>query len=363
MISGSTPSTKHARLTRLIRNRIIRGELLPGDRLPSFAELRAQHGIALSTIEKVLGTLEKEGLVERQQGRGTFVAQPKSNLTGNLGLIVSRGYESLRVPFYTLNASGLQSAALKHDKRLLLLATDRDWDALSFELVDGLILSGHNHATNSAILKAKPPFMPCVSMFVLAEGMSSVIVDDYRAAKTAVRYLYEKGHRRIACLMQTGQEEQIVLQRLAGYRDVLREAGIDRDPRWERLCAILMKQNEKQSFLDWGREQMKEWLEQSWKEMGCTAILAQNDEVAIGIMQVLQESGISVPADVSVMGFDGTELCDHVMPRLTSMQLPLQNIGAKAIDLLVEQIEKGCVEEQTIMLSAVVRDGDSVASI
>ena len=108
---------------------------------------------------------------------------------------------------------------------------------------------------------------------------------------------------------------------------------------------------------------MQVWLQEDWRALGCTAILAQNDHMAIGVMQVLQEANLDVPGEVSVMGVDGTELCDHTTPRLSSVQLPLEQIGARAVDLLVEQIESGQPEEQIIVLPAKLRAAASTAPV
>jgi len=119
----------------------------------------------------------------------------------------------------------------------------------------------------------------------------------------------------------------------------------------------------RQSHLEWGREQMQIWLKEGFRRMRCTAILAQNDHVAIGVMQILHEADIKVPGEISVLGFDGTELCDHATPRLTSMQMPLEQMGFKAVETLVDQIQKGHGEEQIVVLPARLREGDSVRTL
>jgi LacI family repressor for deo operon, udp, cdd, tsx, nupC, and nupG len=201
-------------------------------------------------------------------------------------------------------------------------------------------------------------------MFNVAEGMTSVLADDYGAAKMAVEYFLERGHRRIACLIEdTGDSTQIMRDRFAGYQDALQQAGIDAPPKWGRMVDGSLVLRGRQSHLEWGREQMSAWLNEGFRQLRCTAILAQNDHVAIGIMQILREANIEVPGRISVMGFDGTELCDHATPRLTSMQMPLEQMGFKAVESLVNQIEKGRAEAQILVLPAKLREGDSVASL
>lgn len=353
---SDVPRTKHARLTRSLRDRIARGELRPGDRLPSFSELRTRHGIAISTIEKILSTLEQEGLVERRQGSGTFVKQPQRTLTGNIGFIGSAAFRAQQSPFYVEIMRGVQDAAQRHERRVLLLGTDRDWDAAAFSTVDGLLLCGHSEQTNLKIRDAAPVGTPCISLITSGEGLSSVVSDDYGGGRIAVRELLQLGHRRIACLMT--KETSVLRGRFAGYTDALQAAGLMIDPCWTRMPEV--SSLSKFTSQEWAREQMRIWLYEGWQETGCTALLAQNDAVAVGAMQVLQEAGIKIPQQVSIVGFDGTELCDYTSPRLAAVRLPLEQMGAKAIELLATQTDEFC-ELQTTVLPASWRAGDSIA--
>jgi len=117
-----------------------------------------------------------------------------------------------------------------------------------------------------------------------------------------------------------------------------------------------------QPYLEWGLEHMQAWLEDDWEAAGCTAILVQNDAGAVGVMQVLQKAGIKVPEQVSVMSFDGTEICDFVSPRLSAVALPLPQIGMKAVEALNRQISGEPSSAESILLPLSLRPGESVAS-
>ncbi len=78
-------------------------------------------------------------------------------------------------------------------------------------------------------------------------------------------------------------------------------------------------------------------------------------------MRLLQQKGIQIPAQVSVVGFDGTEICDYASPRLASIQLPLEQMGREAVNLLVAQIEQEHSTPQTVIVPTQWRPGDSVA--
>jgi DNA-binding LacI/PurR family transcriptional regulator len=361
-ILDNKPLAKHARLTRDLRERIVRGELRPGDRLPTFTELRARHGIALSTIEKVISALEKENLVERRQGSGTYVKRPIEKLTGNIGFIGGEQYKAPKTPFYQHLMGAMQQAASQERRHLLHLGSSDDWDLSHCEKVDALVLC--NIEDTRSILQELPPHLPRVSVLTMVDGVTSVGVDDYRAAQIAVRHLLENGHQRIACLMERLPSES--RRRYNGYRDALLEAGIEADPNWVRLTDSLDREEIKvtaQPYREWARRQMVEWLHDGWQEAGCTAIVVQNEVAAIGVLQIFQKEGIKVPEQISIITFDGTELCDLVSPHLCAVELPLAQIGTKAIELLNRQITGEPPADLTVLLPFTLRNGESVAAI
>jgi LacI family transcriptional regulator len=164
----------------------------------------------------------------------------------------------------------------------------------------------------------------------------------------AVRHLAQIGHRRIACLMSAGELE--TERRWEGYVDAMREAGLRAQASWAKRPVLA--QVPPRGYVAWGREEMQDWLKDGWRKIKCTALLAQNDLAAIGVMQALQSAGIRVPEDVSVVGFDGTEVCEYFAPRLSSVTVPLREIGVCAVRTLLERIAEPTGEIQDIVLPA-----------
>jgi DNA-binding LacI/PurR family transcriptional regulator len=343
-----------------LRERISLGELQPGDRLPSFSEMRSQHGSTVATVERVYGVLEREGLVERRQGIGTFVTAPKRVQTGNIGLLGCAISKSQRMVYYAHLMDGVQSALEEHSKHLLSLGAGESWSREAVTKVDGVLLSNLGQAEHT--ICELPPGMPRVSMLTTAEGVTSVVADEYGGAKLALEHLLALGHRRIACLMEQMPPQPRL--RMAAYNDTLIQAGITPDPRW--ICRTQADISNvpaeiRQTYQEWGYNSMKAWLESNWAETGCTAIFVQNDTAAVGVLQALQEVNIKVPSQVSVIGFDGTEVCDYSNPRLTAVEVPLVKIGAKAVELLLKQIEarEKAQDAHVIVLPTRIKEGDS----
>jgi len=225
----STEQPKYVQLAAKLRESIRSGDLKAGDRLPSYAEMYRDFGATTATVQRVCNLLEQENLIERRSGSGIYVADTTQVLTGNIGILGKADFRTHAGAFFSHLAFGVQAAAEERGQQLVWLHKGEDCDY--FGSVDGLLLSGHPAHTNQRIAQIKPAHMPCVSMFITAEGMNSVVVDDYGAAKIAVRHLLELGHQKIACLMLEGRHTpQIPSNRVAGYQDALLEAGISFDP-------------------------------------------------------------------------------------------------------------------------------------
>lgn len=146
----------------------------------------------------------------------------------------------------------------------------------------------------------------------------SVVPDEITGGRTATRTLVKLGHTRIATI--TGELFMEAAQdRLIGYREALAEAGIGYDDR----LAVDGNWTPTSGF-----EATRKLL--SLKEPP-TAIFCQNDKMAMGCFNALMEARLSVPRDVSVVGYDDDELARHLRPQLTTLELPHRPMGAWAV--------------------------------
>jgi LacI family transcriptional regulator len=273
-------------------------------------------------------------------------------------MIGSPGFNHPESPFYVSLMTAVHEALEADQLHMLYLGSKDAWDGGVASKVDGVLFCGKDEA--ESVPRKLPAHLPRVAMLTNVSAMTSVGVDNYQGAQIAVQHLLGFGHHRIACLMERTPWE--ARRRLAGYSDALQEAGIEADPSWKRAVEAIAEQpGNDQSYLEWAREHMLAWLQSGWRETGCTAILAQNDMAAIGVLQALQKEGISVPGEVSVMGFDGTAICDLVSPRLSAVALPLSQIGARAVEILTRQIAGEASSPETILLPWSLRVGESVA--
>lgn len=156
--------------------------------------------------------------------------------------------------------------------------------------------------------------------------LSSVIPSNRFGAKCAAEHLISLGHQRILFLMRPGRHT--IEQRLDGWRDALREHGLSASD--ELVLEVE----------DWLPELAGQALSKRIREVGLdfTAILAAGDSLAIGALLELQEMGIAVPGDVSVMGIDDLPQVAFLNPPLTTMHVPMREMGMVALNLLHENL-------------------------
>ena len=347
---------KYVDLAEQLRADVRTGRLKAGDRLPSFVELRQEHQISRGTVEKAHALLEREGLIVREQGRGVFVARPKSvSATGVLGFI-GGGFTETRTSLYWAHLlDALQKEAARAKLQLLLLTETSD-DSL-WDKVDGLLISVNEEALYP-LLRHLPQSLSCVSIMNSADGMSSVLADDYGGARDATGHLTSVGHTRIGHLISG--HSHLVERRLAGYRDALHDAGIEPSLHGLRQMHPRLSFDSKNEFAEQGRKSVQQWLSSGdWSRHRYTALLAQNDNAAVGAIEAFQDAGLRVPEDVSVIGFDGNETYDYFLPRLTTMEVPLLDIGTAAVRLLREAMGRRRPETQTRVLPVTLREGGS----
>jgi DNA-binding LacI/PurR family transcriptional regulator len=167
--------------------------------------------------------------------------------------------------------------------------------------------------------------IPAVST-LSGDGVYTVTIDNEQAAFEAVSHLIRLGHRNINMICKAHFFENKYVQ---GYCRALSENGILFDK--ERIVY------ERQCTFEDGKHGMKNML---LKGKNFSAVFATGDEMAIGAMRVLEDERIRVPKDVSIVGFGDIETSDAVIPRLTTIQQPFDEIGEMAVVSLHKLISK-----------------------
>lgn len=182
---------------------------------------------------------------------------------------------------------------------------------------------------------------------------STVSVDDAKESFKMVEHLISLGHRNIAIMTEGSDAPSVVRLRLTGYLEALKKHGIEVN---EKLIRPVDK---KIYTLQNGYDTAKALIESGEK---FTALYCISDVLAVGALRAFADAGIRVPEDVSVAGYDGQEIAQYSVPRLTTLKQPAGEIAKKATDLLFDIIDKESDHRHIVFPGELVQ-GESAAKI
>jgi LacI family transcriptional regulator len=282
--------------------------------------LNDRYGVATSTVDRVRAVIAELGyessLVARSLRNhrtnviGVLVwdIEPYSAelLKGAARAIKGTGYELV---VYAAGGKGAERMGWEH----------RYLSRLSGTLIDGAVMV-------TPTVDTAPFSTPVVAVdpHTGSEEVPTVDSDNFRGAQLAVEHLLGLGHRRIGLLSRPPRDLESGPQREQGYRSALQAAGITPDPDLVRAGGYDDSASE-----DAARELLT-------LPDRPTAIFAANDVSAITTMDVAMTLGLQVPGDLSVIGFDNVPESAMTEPGLTTIEQPLQLMGQRAIEMLVE---------------------------
>jgi LacI family transcriptional regulator len=322
----------------------------------TIGDVAAEAGVSIATVSKVINdrygvapdTFSRVKAVIADLGyESSLVARSlRSRRTNVIGILVAD-----IEPFSAELLKGAAEAIRGSDFELIVYSGSghgkehsgwerRNVSRLSGTLTDGIILvtpTVDDVGDAGVIVAVDPHAGP--------SSMPSVHSDNLAGAITATEYLIRLGHRRIGFLAGRPDLESARL-RERGYRDALAAAGLSYDPELVRVGEYELQASEEPA------RQLLELAEPP------TAIFAANDLSAIQTMNVARSLGLSVPGDVSVIGFDNIPESALTEPPLTTIDQSIQRMGREAVGLLIDLIEGTAAdrpEQITLPTKLVVR--------
>lgn len=182
-------------------------------------------------------------------------------------------------------------------------------------------------------------------------SFNAVVINHRDSVRRAVNYLAEKGHREIGYLRGDFRILNFQ-QREHGYKEAMNAIGYFIEPYYVVTLNTTM---------DGACRDMEAYLE--GKPMLPTAFVAENDMLALGAMRALYAAGYKIPEDISMIGFDDLPFCEISYPRLTSLKVPKQEMGAIAVRRVIEMIRKECYVKTKTEICTEFVERESVKSL
>lgn len=231
---------------------------------------------------------------------------------------------------------------------------NRVYDCISAERLDGLVVAAGtlgNWVGAEALTAFVESFanLPTCSVGIDVPGTPSVTPDNHAGIREALVHLIEEGGRRRIAFIRGPRENREAEERFRAYRDVLAEYRLALDP-------DLITEGDFEAPS--GAAAVKTLLDE--RRVGFDALLASSDLMALGAMNALLERGVSIPARVSVVGFDDIETARFAPAPLTSVRQPLRALGKLALQNVVNQIHGNVSVSNSVLPARLIRRQSSL---
>lgn len=319
-------------------------------------EVAKRANVSVATISRVLNNSPN---VKNETRERVMNAIKELNYSPNLSGRILRRNETKIVlvllptisnPFYSKAVTGIRHAADKLGYLILICNTESDvkkemeyLDLLRYKQADGAIMmSKESDIGKLEEIGASHPIVQCFE-YRKSDMLSYVSVDNEQAAYEAVKYLIGLGHRRIG-LVGCDTQYPSAEQRESGYKKALQDANIELD-----TDLIIRGDYGFRSGFNCAGKLM---------EHKPTAIFAISDMQAIGVIKALKGMGLSVPEDISVVGFDNVTFSEIYDPGITTVSQPTYKMGSKAMNILIDELKGVSKAPQQIIMKheLIIRD-------
>lgn len=346
-INPNDPRPIYEQVDGMLRVWVRDGTFGFGQRMPDERTLAQQLGVSRTTVRRAISGLAKQGVLVRMRGRGTFVAAalprtPDAPRATTIAVVVPPGqFGAGQSLFYHRILNGLHEAMEPQGHALLMRrATSPCADLVESlnanEQVGGVVVLGIVDPEMHAALKQLSVPLVLVDSGPLPQKLWDCVTHDAEdGADHAVTHLLQLGHRAIG-LMNFVPETNSSRQRRMGYEKALERFGAVLRPELMFSTSLTVTS---------AHATMRHALRQ-----GCepTAVFCTSDELAIGVMAAARDHGLSIPRDFSVVGFG--DLGHMTVPPLSSVRIPLEQMGRRAIELLEQRMRKSDLPPRTICM-------------
>ena len=312
----------------------------PPPAVPSIYEVARRADVSVATVSRVLNgkgpvrAETRERVLAAVAALGYVPHGAARSLSTRRTMLIGVLLPDMHGEFFSEIVRGIDRVARAAGYHLLVSGAHNDPEETAAVLqalhgrVDGLVLMAPGLGA-SWLRQRLPRRLPVV---LLNDGgtttHASIRIDNRRGARLAVEHLLANGHRDIAFI--TGPRgNSDAAERQRGFEEALRVHGLRRQPQLE-LAGDFSEYSGAHAGRVIARLQPRP-----------TAVFAANDSMAVGCLAALRDSGLDVPRDISLIGFDDIPIARHLHPALTTVQVPIAELGQRAMTQLLQSVESG----------------------
>lgn len=333
-------SPKYMDLVRWINTQIQEKKLTAGQKIYSENELKEMFGVSRQTVRHAINVLEREGIVRRIQGSGTYINDNRfANLSRRMRVAVVTTYVDGYI--FPRTIQGIENVLLEEGYSVQIAFTNNQVgkertileDILNRDEVAGIIVETTKSGIPNPNLNIYREILKrgirviFINSFYQEINIPHVSINDRMAGYKMTKHLIDMGHRKIGGIfkLDDGQGKH----RFAGYMDAMLEAGLGIDD-----ARILWIDTEDLKHMDKLTDRVMD------RYQDCTGLFCYNDEVAFGLLELFKKAGISVPRDISITSVDDSELAVLGEVGITSAPYPMEKLGKKAAENLLQMIKE-----------------------
>ncbi len=327
----------------------------------SIKDVAREAGVSIATVSRVLNDIDvvnedtkkkvKDAITKLAYRPNIVARSLKTQKSSTIGIIIP----DISNQFYPEIVRGCEDVANIYNYNIMLcnadLDVEKEMEALKIlkeKMIDGVIYMS-NSIEHNIIDLIKELQLPTVLVETTdAEGIfPSVTIDNVMAAADAVKYLANKGNKKIAYVGTTIEKVNALAKRYAGYNKGLEEIGIALDEELVYFGGVKARDGYTgiNTILDKGK--------------GVDAVFCASDEIAMGVINALRDRAIKVPEDIDVMGFDDIYSASIFYPKLTTVAQPMYDMGSVSMRMLIKAINNLKVEEEHFVLPYRIVERDS----
>ncbi|GAL02129.1 galactose operon repressor [Photobacterium aphoticum] len=326
--------------------------------MATIKDVAKEAGVSIATTSRVINNApntSQTAIAAVQAAMKKLGYRPNANAralvsksSNTIGVLVN----DVSAPFFGTMVKAIDTIASEQEKQLLIGSgyhdANKERNAINLLInsrCESLVVHSKGLSDDELTTLAQEiPGMVIINRTVPAIADRCIALDNHRGAYLATDYLIRNGHRDIGYICSSHDIED-AHDRLAGYLDALRDNGIE----------------PKDHYIEYGEPDEcggeQAMVNLIAKNTPITAVATYNDDMAAGCLALLQENGIRIPEEMSVIGFDDGHIARYIYPRLTTIRYPIQVMASEAVKLSLLLANNVPVErgEQKLFMPTLVR--------